>query len=173
MTTIWKTTGDCPCFGKERGESLWFQPDYIEKKKTFTGDLHTEIAIIGGGLAGLLSAYLLSKEGKSVIVLEKGEVGCGITKNTTAKITSSHSLIYNKLIKYKGEERAKEYGTANQLAISMYENICNELSLDCDFKRLPNYIYSLDDEASIEKEMEAARRLELPASITHESKLPF
>lgn len=173
MTTIWKTIGDSACLGKERGESLWFQPELKEKKQPLIGEIHTEIAIIGGGLAGLLSAYLLSQEGRNVIVLEKGEVGCGITKNTTAKITSSHGLIYHKLIQYKGEERGREYGTANQLAISMYEKICNDLSLDCDFERLPNYIYTLDNEASIEKEWKATRRLGLPASIKTETPLPF
>ena len=131
------------------------------------------MAVIGGGLAGVLIAYLLQQRGIPVVILECRKTGGGITKNTTAKITSQHSLIYKKLIMYKGEQRAWEYAMSNQRAIDKYQEIINELKIDCDFEILPNYIYTLDDEQKIRQEVEAALKLGLPAVFTKETTLPF
>ncbi|HWT73578.1 MAG TPA: FAD-dependent oxidoreductase [Mobilitalea sp.] len=182
METIWKENGTFDRSGNERGESLWIQKQYRfegqpEKEKTsrppLQSDISTEVAVIGAGLAGVLTAYLLQRRGISVVVLECKEAGSGITKNTTAKVTSQHSLIYHKLMMYKGEERAWEYGAANQKAIEKYEEIINLLKIDCDFQILPNYIYTLDDEMKIKQEVDAARKLGLPAMLTRETTLPF
>jgi glycine/D-amino acid oxidase-like deaminating enzyme/nitrite reductase/ring-hydroxylating ferredoxin subunit len=135
--------------------------------------INTDVAVIGGGLAGILTAYLLQERGLSVVVLECNEVGSGMTKNTTAKITSQHGLIYDKLLNCKGEERAWEYAMANQKAIEMYEEIIKNNQIDCEFERLPNYIYSKENERKIRQEVEAAKRLGLPAELTRETTLPF
>lgn len=184
MTTIWKENGTFEERGKEHGESLWIQDQYrfegSEKEKkervsraSLQGDITVDVAVIGAGLAGVLTAYFLQERGISVIVLECREAGCGITKNTTAKITSQHGLIYKKLLMYKGEERARKYGRANQLAIEKYKEIISKKNIDCDFEILPNYIYTLDDETKIRDEVSAAMKLGLPASYTTETTLPF
>ncbi|HKL79201.1 MAG TPA: FAD-dependent oxidoreductase [Mobilitalea sp.] len=138
-----------------------------------TEEISTEVAVIGGGLAGVLVAYQLQKQGVPVVVLECREVGSGMTKNTTAKITSQHGLIYRKLIMYKGEERAWEYARANQEAIDNYDNIIKELQIDCDYEIKSNYIYTLDDELKIRQEVESALQLGLPAVFTKDTTLPF
>jgi len=189
MGTIWKENGTYEESGKERGESLWIQKQYrygsdedkigeeeISERKispSLQENINTEVAIIGGGLAGVLTAYLLQERGLSVVVLEGNEVGSGMTKNTTAKITSQHGLIYRKLMIYKGEERTWEYGMANQLAIEKYEEVINKLQINCDYEVLPNYIYTLDNELPIKQEVEAARKVGLPAVFTRETTLPF
>lgn len=182
MKTIWKENGTFESSGKERGESIWVQPEYrsegkegIEKpnRPSLQGDITTEVAVIGAGLAGVLTAYLLQERGISVVVLECQEAGSGITRNTTAKVTSQHSLIYHKLMKYKGEERAWEYATSNQEAIGKFEELINELNIDCDFQKLPNFIYTLDNEMLIQQEVDAARKVGLPATFTKETTLPF
>ncbi len=185
MAILWKENGSFEESGKERGESLWVQKQYrynrnsdgSYKERTvrppLTEDINVEVAVIGAGLAGVLTAYLLQKQGIQTVVLECKEAGSGMTRNTTAKITSQHGLIYRKLLTYKGEQRAWEYAMANQQAIEKYEEIINELQIDCDYEILPNYVYTLDDEYKIKQEVEAAQRLGLPASFTKETTLPF
>lgn len=182
METLWKENGTFEGIGKERGESVWVQPQYRYEDKqdggkkarpSLQGDINTEVAVIGGGLAGVLTAYLLQQRGVSVVVIECREAGSGITKNTTAKISSQHGLIYRKLMMYKGESRASEYAMANQKAIDMFGEIINHLQIDCDYQILPNYIYSLDNEQRIKQEVEAAVKLGLPATFTKDTALPF
>jgi len=184
MATIWKENGTNENSGKERGEALWVQRGYrypssmsqdnasIERV-ALQGEISTEVAVIGAGLAGVLTAYLLQEKGISVIVLESNEAGSGITKNTTAKISSQHGLIYQKLMMYKGEERAREYAAANQKAIELYDEIINKLGIDCDYEILPNYIYTLDNETKIRQEADAANKIGLPVTLTRETTLPF
>lgn len=182
MGTIWKENGSFDNTGKERGESLWVQPQYRYgdqdtssnvSRPSLQGEINTNVAVIGAGLAGVLTAYLLKQRGVDTIVIECNETGSGITKNTTAKISSQHGLIYHKLMTYKGEERAWEYAMSNQHAIEKYEEIINQLEIDCDYEIMPNYIYTLDNEQSIRQEADAARKLGLPASFTRDTALPF
>jgi glycine/D-amino acid oxidase-like deaminating enzyme/nitrite reductase/ring-hydroxylating ferredoxin subunit len=183
MDILWKENGQFSEKGTERGESLWIQDKYrfSDEKDEFrkqsraplTSNIEAEVAVIGAGLAGILTAYLLKENGIQAVVLECRETGSGMTKNTTAKITSQHGLIYKKLIMYKGETRAWEYATANEKAIEKYEDIINKLEIDCDFEILPNYIYTLDNELKLKQEAEAARKLGLPAVFTKETTLPF
>jgi glycine/D-amino acid oxidase-like deaminating enzyme/nitrite reductase/ring-hydroxylating ferredoxin subunit len=185
MEILWKENGTFKEEGTERGESLWIQKQYRDSDTlenrlssgiiwpSLKGDINTEVAVIGGGLAGVLTAFLLQQRGVPVVLLECRKVGGGITKNTTAKITSQHSLIYKKLITYKGEQRAWEYAALNQMAIEKYKEIINNHNIDCDFEILPNYIYTLDDEQKIRQEVDAALKLGLPAVFTKETTLPF
>jgi glycine/D-amino acid oxidase-like deaminating enzyme/nitrite reductase/ring-hydroxylating ferredoxin subunit len=182
METIWKENGTFESSGTERGESLWVQKQYRYEgqeglegggRASLQGDITTEVAVIGGGLAGILTAYLLKEQGIPAVVLECKEAGSGITRNTTAKITSQHNLIYHKLMKYKGERLAWEYAAANQKAIEKFDEIISSLKIDCDFQKLPNYIYTLDNETKIRQEVDAARKVGLPAVFTRETALPF
>lgn len=181
MKTIWKENGTFDISGKERSESIWIQKQYRyaseseerTSRSPLQTDITTEVAVIGAGLAGILTAYLLMERGIRVILLEAQEAGSGITKNTTAKITSQHSLIYHKLLTYKGQERAWEYAKANQYAIEKFEEIINHLEINCDYEILPNYIYTMDNVQKIRQEVEAAKKLGLPASFTRETTLPF
>lgn len=182
METIWRENGTFSNNAVERGESLWVKDQYRYVGKSegnkvsrppLQGDITVEVAVIGAGMAGVLTAYLLQKRGIQVVVLECKEAGSGITRNTTAKVSSQHNLIYHKLLMYKGEERAWEYAMANQKAIEKYEEIINELEIECDYQTLPSYIYTLDNETRIKEEVEAARKAGLPAVMTKETTLPF
>ena len=182
MNLLWKEKGICTGDGIELGESLWTVPEYryrstedLKKvvRTTLQQDIEAEVVVIGAGLAGVLTAYLLQQQGISTVVLECNEVGSGKTKNTTAKITSQHGLIYRKLMMYKGEERTWEYAAANQRAIERYEEIIQDLQIDCDYQILPSYIYTLDNESRLKQEMEAAKKVGLPATLTREITLPF
>ena len=102
---------------------------------------HWDVIIVGGGMAGLLTAYFLWEQGKHVLVLEAKEIASGQTGRTTAKITSQHGLKYDKLIKKVGVKKAKLYASANEEAIREYERLIEKEQIDCGLERLPAYLY--------------------------------
>ncbi|MCI5892488.1 MAG: FAD-dependent oxidoreductase [Clostridiales bacterium] len=105
-------------------KSLWSERETLPKFESLFGDKSTDVLIIGGGICGLLCAYSLQQAGIDYILLEGKRICSGITKNTTAKITSQHGLIYDHLIRSVGAEKAKMYLMANQQAIFEYEKLC-------------------------------------------------
>ncbi len=134
-------------------------------------DMKTDVLIIGGGMAGLLTAFMLHKAGEDYLLIEQNEIGRGITSGTTAKITSQHGLIYGKLIDVYGDEYARLYWKANEIAIEKYRALCSNIS--CEFEEKSNYIYSTNNLSAITKETDALKRLGIPASLTTETELPF
>lgn len=157
---------------EKKRESIWTmsKPD---KKPSLRHDMEAEVVIIGGGMAGILTAYQLKQIGIDAIVLEADQIGHGATHNTTAKITSQHNLIYTDMLKYYGFAKAVEYAKANQAAVQEYVKIINEKEIDCDLEMHPAFVYTTSDPREIEKEAEVAKRLGLPASFTTETALPF
>ena len=107
------------------------------------------------------------------MVIDAKSIGSGNTKNTTAKITSQHDLIYNNLIKEFGEEKARQYAKANELAIKKYKEIIDEEKIDCDFEKKDAYVYSLDNIKRLEDEYNAAKNLGIDAELVDEVNLPF
>lgn len=104
---------------------------YVERPPLHE-DICVEAAVIGGGLAGILTA-LFSNRGFETVVLEADHIGGGVTKNTTAKITAQHDLIYDKLITEFGLKKAKQYALANTQAIAEYRRVISKMDIDCDF----------------------------------------
>lgn len=154
-------------------KSIWSESCKFDKREELKGDIETDILIIGAGIAGILIGYFLKQNGKEVVLIDKAEIACGNTGNTTAKITSQHDLIYDKLIKEFGEEKAKQYAYANELAIKKYKEIIKERKIDCDFQELPAYIYSLNEIDKIKKEVESAKKLGIDAEFVEKIDLPL
>lgn len=154
-------------------ESLWSKTTDIPKRATLPGDLTADAAVIGGGMTGILTAHYLKEAGLRVMVLEASRIGTGQTKNTTAKITFQHGLIYHRLIEQFGEERARQYAEANQRAIREYKRLIDEKQIDCDFMEAPAYLYSTVEQEPLVRECEAAKRLGIEASCCSETELPF
>lgn len=103
--------------------SIWSQTCSIGRRPPLRGHLKTQAAVVGAGMAGVLTAYALQQAGLSVVVLEAGRIAGGQTQNTTAKITSQHGLIYSRLIQSFGEETARRYAKANQDAVRAYQDL--------------------------------------------------
>lgn len=135
------------------------------------GSCHTDVLIIGGGMAGLLCAYQLQNVGIHCVVAEANTIASGITANTTAKLTSQHGLIYHKIEKKYGLEAAQIYLQTNQQALSAFANLCTHM--DCDYEKQPHHIYSLRSRALLEKEMTVLQTLRFPAVFRDEVSLPF
>ena len=154
-------------------KSIWDESCEFDKREELKGDIKTDILIIGAGIAGILIGYFLKQNGREVVLIDKSEIASGNTRNTTAKITSQHDLIYNKLIQEFGEEKAKQYARANELAIRKYREIIKERKIECDFEELPAYIYSLNDTDLLKKEVDAARHLGIDAEYVEKVDLPL
>ncbi len=157
-------------------ESLWIETTKNKiNLKSLEGDEETEICVIGGGLFGLTTAYYLTKCGKKVIVLEKGEIGSKVSGNTTGKITSQHDLFYAHLIDDYGEEYAKKYLEANEKAIENIKQIIKEEQIDCDFSMQKSYVYTTkeDEVLEIQKEVEAVNKLGKNAKFVDKIDLPI
>ncbi len=135
----------------------------------------SEVVIIGGGMAGLLCSYLLKESGIPSIVLEANEVCSGQTRNTTAKITSQHGLIYSKLATIFNEETANKFGRMNERAIDEFERMIRGHGIACGFQRLPSYLYTKTERGvkDLERERTEAKRAGIKASLVYETELPF
>lgn len=152
-------------------KSVWSDETRLPEFKTLKKDKKTDVLIIGGGLCGILCAHALHQAGVDYILVEGNTIASGITKNTTAKITSQHGLVYSKLINQFGKEKAQMYLTANQNALAEYEKLCK--NIDCDFETRDAYTYSLSDRAKIEEEVDAVNSLGFAARFTESLELPF
>lgn len=145
--------------------------NYPELKK----DLETEILIIGGGIAGMTTAYFLSKTGKRVVLVDADRIGRGVTGHTTAKITSLHHLAYKDIKEKVGIDSAKSYAKASQEAIGLIGQIVKKEKLNCEFKKADMHVYSYDGRSlgKIKEEFEVCRDMGLPATYIEKSELPF
>ena len=137
--------------------SVWTANSEFKSFPKLNEDIKTQVAVIGGGITGILCACMLKQKGIDCVVLEADRVCKGVTQNTTAKITSQHGLIYDKLIKHFGIEKAQMYLKANENAVKKYREMCKEIS--CDFQNKNNYVYSVNDSRKIEKELHALVRI--------------
>ena len=152
-------------------ESIWSQTCELARRDPLPGDMKTEIAVIGAGMAGILIASALQEAGHRVVVLESRRIGSGQTRNTTAKITSQHGALYRKLTEDLDENRARLYGSAQEEAIRTYRDLIEKRGIDCELETCDAYVYGASAER-LRREADTARRLGLPASFVSEVPLP-
>ncbi len=135
------------------------------------GDAKTDVLIVGGGMAGVLCAHMLKKAGVACLLAEANAIGSGITKNTTAKITAQHGLVYGKLLRRFGPERARMYLDANLAALEELRSLCQHIN--CDFQERDSFIYARTDRQKLEEELEALQNLDFGAEFAENLPLPF
>ena len=152
-------------------KSIWTNTTSLPTFEKLNKDIKTDVLIIGGGLCGILCAYYLQKASIPYVLVEGNKIASGITKNTTAKITSQHGLIYDKIIRSYGKEKAQMYLDINQNALKEYEKLCK--NIDCNFEIKDAFTYSLTDREKIEKEINAVNSLGFDARFKDKLELPF
>ena len=140
--------------------SYWQASEEGLRTSPLTGSSQADVCIIGGGIAGLTTAYLLSKAGKKVAVLDDGMIGGGETARTTAHLSNAIDDRYYRLEKWHGEEKAKLAVEAHTKAIDTIEEIVREEAIDCDFSRLDGFLVEAEGgDDDLDEELEAAARL--------------
>ncbi len=155
--------------------SLWVATAGSTAYAALDADIDVDVAVIGGGIAGLTAALALKRAGQAVAVVEAARVGTGVTGHTTGKVTSLHRLAYTELAGSHGEAAARTYGQANQAAIEHIARTVSREGIDCGFRRVTNYTYAETDDAldRVRDEAALAARLGLPSAFTSDVPLPF
>ena len=136
-------------------------------------DLKCDAVVVGAGLTGILTAWMLQKQGFDVVVLDSGSPGQGASGCTTAKITSLHGFFYSNLISTLGLEPAKLYFHSNQSAIERYCDLIETQNISCDFRTVDCFLYTRSSPSAIHDELSALKALGAAPHFTTETQLPF
>lgn len=150
--------------------SLWDETVTRPAFPTLESDTETDVLIIGGGIAGILTAYFLQQNDVPYVLVEKDRICGGTTGNTTAKITFQHGLCYHKMLQSSGLERADMYLQANRMAFGKYAALCREI--DCGYEIKNNYVYATDDRQKLEDEISALSKIGYNAVFAKDLPLP-
>lgn len=150
--------------------SLWSATAERKRFPSLQEDVKTDVVIVGGGLAGVLCLKELTDRGVDCVLLEAKTIGLGVTENTTAKVTFQHGIIYDKLIKSIGRERAAQYLAANRDALEKIRKMSERFP--CDLEEKDAYIYSSTDRRKIENEIRAYEKLGVKAEFASDIPLP-
>ena len=159
----------------EQVRSLWLDTAPAPPRPKLERNRRVDAAVLGAGIVGLTTALMLRREGLDVAVLEARSIGRGTTSYSTAKVSSLHGLIYQRLISSFGEDGARAYAEANEAGLARVAGLVEELGIDCDFRRRPNLTYteSPEERRRIEDEVVAATKAGLQAEYVEDCDLPF
>ncbi|MCM3759981.1 FAD-dependent oxidoreductase [Alkalihalobacillus oceani] len=151
----------------ERPEPFWRVSTQLASFPALSQDIETDVAIVGGGISGLTTAYLLAKAGKRVALLEADVLANGTTGHTTAKITAQHDIIYDELISHIGKEQAKLYYEASMDALRFIRNLVKEEKMECDFSDQDAYLFTTTNQGvkKLEDEYNAYQELGIPGEL--------
>lgn len=155
--------------------SYWLENKNPKPRQLLVGDIQTPVAIVGGGLCGILTSFHLKEMGIENVVLEAKRCGFGASGHSTAKITSQHRLIYDEISRTKLPSQAKFYFRENEKAIDEFENIIKKKKIDCDFERLSSFVYAenSDEMNQISNEMKTLHMWDVDARVLRECELPI
>lgn len=155
--------------------SYWVETTKRPQFEKLDKNISVDVCVIGTGITGISTSYMLLNKGLNICMIDKGEVCSGVTENTTAKITSQHGIIYKYLFDTFGEEYARKYLFSNEEAIKGIKNIIDSEHINCEFEKTENYIYTCKDEyiETIKDEVETINKLGINAEFIENIKLPF
>lgn len=151
--------------------SLWIDTVEIDSFPMLDHDIDCDVVVVGGGLAGILTAYKAQCAGLKTVLIEKDRIGQGITANTTAVVTLEHEVLYSEFIKKIGREKTKQYLDANQEAIKEYRKLSRRFSFDYETK--DNCVYSTTDEQAMKSECRVLNELGVDAQFIDKVEIPL
>jgi glycine/D-amino acid oxidase-like deaminating enzyme/nitrite reductase/ring-hydroxylating ferredoxin subunit len=156
-------------------ESYWITSTPRTTYSRLTDDVEADVVVIGGGVAGVCTAWELTDAGSRVVLVEADRIAAGVTGNTTAKLSALHTLIYAKIRASFGADAARMYAQSQQRAVDHVAEVAARLDIDCDLERVPafTYVESPEHIDQIHAEVQAAAEAGLAASFVTETGLPF
>src|SRR5688572_5688027 len=126
---------------KPEGLSFWIDSAAISDHPALVADLEVDVCIVGAGIAGMTTAYLLAKEGRRVAILEQGSVGGGMTSFTTAHLTAALDDRYYELERYHGAQGIRHAAASHSAAIERIEQIVRDEGIECSFRRVDGFLF--------------------------------
>jgi glycine/D-amino acid oxidase-like deaminating enzyme/nitrite reductase/ring-hydroxylating ferredoxin subunit len=140
--------------------SVWVATAEIPEFSPLAADTHADVCIVGAGIAGLTTAYLLAREGKAVALLDDGRIGGGMTERTTAHLSNAFDDRYQEMERLHGERGARLIADSHTAAIDRIERIIAEEKIECEFERLDGFLFAPPDQSKevLEDELKAAHR---------------
>ena len=140
--------------------SIWMATAEVPLQPVLTEDTHADVCIVGAGIAGMTTAYLLAREGMSVVVLDDGPIGGAMTGRTTAHLSNALDDRYSELERLHGRRGAQLAAASHSAAIDRIETTTIEEEIACDFERLDGYLFVPPGESTeiLDRELEAAHR---------------
>jgi glycine/D-amino acid oxidase-like deaminating enzyme/nitrite reductase/ring-hydroxylating ferredoxin subunit len=147
--------------GDERSVSCWMDLSPVIDAPPLTSDTECDVVVIGSGIAGLSTAYELARFGRSVIVIDRGGIGNGMTARTTAHLATELDDLYSELINVRGEDEARLYHDSQVSAVNRIEAICRDEGIDADFARVDGYLFAAEPDHMpwLEEEYDACGRI--------------
>jgi glycine/D-amino acid oxidase-like deaminating enzyme len=147
--------------GDERSRSFWMEDGPAIDAPRLTQDAECDVVVIGSGIAGLSAAYELARFDKSLIVIDRGRIGRGMTSRTTAHLATELDDFYAELIGMRGEDEARLYYDSQAAAVNRIEAICRDEGIDADFARVDGYLFTVphSKKPDLKEEYEACRKL--------------
>lgn len=160
--------------GDEQSQSPWMSELPRVDAPPLLADAQCDVAIIGSGIAGLSTAYELTRSGRSVIVIDRGRIGAGMTARTTAHLASALDDYYDELARVRGDDEARLYHASQVAAINRVEAICSDEGIEADFARVEGFLFAADENGrdDLELEYEACRRLGIDVSWSEQAPMP-
>jgi len=140
--------------------SVWMGTTEVPQFQPLTQDLRANVCVIGAGIAGMTTAYLLARAGRAVVLIDDGQIGGGETSRTTAHLTAALDDRYYNIQKLHGEEGARLAAESHMSAIHRIETIASMEDIDCDFQRVEGYLFlgGNSKRVELERELEATHR---------------
>ncbi|GAA2433262.1 FAD-dependent oxidoreductase [Actinomadura vinacea] len=156
-------------------QSYWMASSDPTSYPALTEPAEVDVAVVGGGIAGLATAWELARAGRAPVVLEADRIAAGVTGFTTGRLSAAHPWIYRPLRDSLGPDVARLYARSQQEAVERVERTARELGLDCDLERRPSHVYveSPDRVDALKTETEAVQEAGLPASFVTGTDLPY
>ena len=147
-----------------RSHSLWIDTAQTEAFAPLLTDERADVCVVGAGIAGLTTAYLLAREGASVVVVDDGKPGCGQTSVTTAHLSYEIDATYQEIVRLHGEHGARLACNSHRAAIDRIEAIAQLEGIHCDFQRVSGFLFPGEQHgpAEVDAELDAAKKAGVP-----------
>jgi glycine/D-amino acid oxidase-like deaminating enzyme/nitrite reductase/ring-hydroxylating ferredoxin subunit len=155
--------------------TLWLDAAPLTDYPPLSSDFTADVAVLGGGIAGLTAALLLKRQGARVALIEAERVGRGVTGNTTAKVSALQATAYSTIRQRHGDEAAAVYAAASVAGVERLATLADEEGIDCDLERRPAYTYAAQESerSAVEQEAAATAAAGLPVEPGAAPELPY